>query len=183
MQTTKWKPCPGLEKHYKISDCGEIIKTTSTHKTFPVGMTMKTQMGHRGYLHLCVSVDGVRSTIKVHRLVALAFLDAPPPNAREVNHKNGIKTDNRACNLEWCTRSENILHAYRMGLKDPMGGERSPHAKITAKQAREIMWRVKDNGETRIAVSADYGISMSSVSRIVRGSTWKNLTATGRNKP
>lgn len=65
----------------------------------------------RGYLIVNLNPDG---TIAVHRLVALTFLT----NRREtVNHKNGIKTDNRLCNLEWVTRTENQLHAVRTGLR------------------------------------------------------------------
>jgi hypothetical protein len=73
--------------------------------------------GSYGYKLVCVRKNGKASTQKVHRLIASAFLPNPE-NKAQVNHKNGIKSDNRLENLEWATQSENQLHAYRTGLKD-----------------------------------------------------------------
>jgi midasin (ATPase involved in ribosome maturation) len=82
----------------------------------------KFGMGNSGYYSVSTKINGIESAYSVHRLVSNAFIPNPN-NYKDVNHKNGIKTDNRVENLEWCTRSENILHAYRTGLKLPSSME------------------------------------------------------------
>ncbi len=69
-----------------------------------------------GYLHYNLSRDGKSYFKQAHRLVAEAFLPKPdkPELAEVVNHRNRNPTDNRASNLEWCSRRENSLHFWRM---------------------------------------------------------------------
>lgn len=72
----------------------------------------------QGYLRLGLRAKGVRKHFNVHRLVAQAFIPNPD-NKPFVNHIDGNKANNRVENLEWCDQSENMLHAYNTGLKDP----------------------------------------------------------------
>ena len=108
-----WKDIPGYEGLYQVSDCGRI-KSLNYRRT-KQECIMKPRVAH-GYQYVKLFKDKLRKLVKVHRLVAQVFIPNPD-NKPEVNHINGIKTDNRAENLEWTTHSENQLHAYRNGLQ------------------------------------------------------------------
>lgn len=76
---------------------------------------LKPYISENGYERIRICYDGKFESWTVHRLVAMMFLDKAE-GKNEVNHKNGIKTDNRVENLEWCTTSENQKHSWAMGL-------------------------------------------------------------------
>lgn len=99
-----WKPVVGYEEFYEVSSVGDL-RDTKTKK-----IKSKSLMG-AGYVKADLWANGARKQTSMHRLVAEAFL-IPKGNANEVNHKNGIKTDNRVENLEWVTRSDNVNHSY-----------------------------------------------------------------------
>jgi hypothetical protein len=106
-----------------------------------------------------------------HRLVALAFIDNPI-NKKTVNHKNGIKTDNRVENLEWCTNEENMKHAIETGLKDQKGIKHHK-CKLTEEEVLEI--RKIGFSQTRTSLSKKYGVSRNNILGIIRGNFWKHI--------
>lgn len=110
----KLKKIPGFCKYY-VSNTGNIY---SIYKPIKKLTPIKDK---DGYLIVCLHNNKKQTNKKVHRLVAEAFI----PNLEhkpQVNHKNGIKTDNNVKNLEWTTSSENILHSYQnLGKKNPSG--------------------------------------------------------------
>ena len=109
-----WRDVKGYEGLYQVSNMGRV-KSLGRKDRF--GRVIKERIlepavTHNGYLRVGLHVDGKRKMLRVHRLVCEAFHENPD-NKSEVNHVNENKTDNRACNLEWSTRTENCNHGSR----------------------------------------------------------------------
>lgn len=100
------KPIPGFE-NYLCSINGEFYRK---------GKLLKPACHEKGYLHIRLYKDGKQFTFRAHRIVYSTFVGKIDAGL-EINHKNGIKDDNRLCNLEACTHSENLLHAVKSGLQ------------------------------------------------------------------
>lgn len=99
-----WKVIVGFP-NYSISDDGRV----RNNKT---GKILTPSPDSNGYLSVGLSRDGKRTTQRVHRLVAEAFIPNPL-NLHDINHKDGNKNNNHSSNLEYCTHSYNMLHSYR----------------------------------------------------------------------
>lgn len=105
-----WKTIIDYPK-YEVSDEGLVRRGTKILKSYP---------DTDGYQIVGLCKNGKCVSVKVHRLVALAFIDNPE-NKPQVNHKDADKGNNRDWNLEWATQPENIQHGLRLGII-PRGG-------------------------------------------------------------
>lgn len=107
----------GYEGLYLIDSLGNIVSCPRQNGSRFVNQykILGTKTNKFGYKEVALSKDGKTKTVLLHRLIAIHFVDNPH-NLPCVNHKNGIKTDNRIENLEWCTKSQNTKHAYDNNL-------------------------------------------------------------------
>ncbi len=103
-----WIKIKGYE-NYEVSNTGRV------RSNFKEPKMLKMSLTNKGYLKITLRNSKKSITATVHRLVAEAFI-TNLDNKSQVNHKNGNKVDNRVCNLEWMTCSENIRHGYDNGL-------------------------------------------------------------------
>lgn len=118
IETEKWVTIRGFE-NYKVSNRGRVLATSYLNKANKreKERILKPSKNQDGYLQVSLTNDKGKKSIRVHRLVALSFINNPE-DKDTVNHIDGNKLNNNVCNLEWNNRSEQMLHAYSIGLKN-----------------------------------------------------------------
>lgn len=162
-----WKPVVGWS-HYHVSDIGRVRCAD--------GKIQASCLNSNGYA--VVSLSRPRRSCRVHRLVAQAFI--PNPNdLPQVNHLDGVKTNNTLANLEWTTATGNRKHAWDMGLRTRAmlpnyRGEAHPTSILTEADVHRIR-RASANGETTRGLARRLGINRMTVKDVLRGKTWKHV--------
>ena len=171
-----------LLSNYTISEDGTISKHGGRGKQGAI----TARQDHKGYMTVAVTLsNGKRLTTGLHRVLATMFIDNTEDKP-EVNHINGIKADNRLENLEWCTSSENQMHAFENGLQTVSScnvnglsqGSLLPQSKLDEELVYEI--RVKRmNGVTYPQLSKEYDMSIGNLEKLVsqtrKTRTWKHV--------
>lgn len=164
-----WKDIIGYEGRYQVSNFGRI-KSLGNNKTRKEKF-LKLTTDKDGYLSINLSCKGKIKKYQVHRIECQMFI----PNIRnkpEVNHKDGVKSNNYIENLEWNTYSENLHHAYKNKLRTSIKGERNNRVKLTQSQVDEIREKYKTGNYLLVTLSKEYKVSISQISKIVKHKAW-----------
>lgn len=147
---------------YEVSTDGHIRNKNTKH-------ILTEFKGKDGYLR--TQFDGKTQTI--HRVIAKAFI--PMVEGKDfVNHIDGNKENNNVKNLEWCTRGENLKHAYKLGLKSTKG-IKNPRCKLTKEDVIFIKENYKRGDEVygANALSEKFNVSRQTICAVASGQNWK----------
>lgn len=174
-----WRAIPGYEGRYEASNQGRIRSIPRSITQTGNGGTLFTRKMQGRVLRLAQGPDYLMVALgktgkwapHVHDLVAAAWI-GEKPSGLCVNHINGIKTDNRAENLEYVTQSDNLKHAYRIGLKTAEG-EANGQAKLTEELVRYI--RQRPAHESCYVIARQLGVHRVTVREARCGITWKHI--------
>lgn len=171
----EWRPIARADGYYEVSNLGRVRRAKPGKGTYAGRILVVTLPRTRShYSTVVLSVVGVPATQGVHVLVAEAFLDPRPTPRHEVNHRDGVKTNNRSTNLEWVTRSGNQTHSNAIGLVAHPQGERKLRAKLTESAVREI--RATPQSISSRALAPKYGVTHGTLYLARVGRTWKHVT-------
>lgn len=178
-----WVPCFGYYGSYEINNYGVIrsldrMVPRVNHGTpcFQTckGRVIKQHISNCGYLRVSLS-NSNRKMISIHRLMLFSFGIPNPDNKKQVNHKDGDKTNNALRNLEWATGSENINHAHDTGLKPTLHGEDVGTSKLKNVVILAITSDLMQNISRR-EIADKYKLPISEIGRIARGERWSYVT-------
>ena len=178
-----WKDIVGYDGLYQISNLGRVknlskiwwMDKNNTHRRYKPDTIIFNRIDNLGY-SICTLYKNSIGTkrIRIHRLVAEAFIPNPD-NKPCVNHINGIKNDNRIENLEWCTYSENIQHAYDNGLKISKNGKDHHHwnkQPTNLKLSEEQVIEIRNSCLKQYELAEIYNVHQCTISRIKNKKRW-----------
>lgn len=170
-----WKPIKDYEGLYEISDCGRVksLDRWDSLNRLKIGKILNCCDNGSGYMIVNLKAFGKQNIKTIHRLVAEAFIPNPN-NLPCVNHKDGNKQNNNVDNLEWCTHSENMKHAFRTGLSFQKKGEFNSQHKLTQDDVDYIRTHYKkyDPEYGFAALGRKFGVSQTTVKMIVWNRMW-----------
>lgn len=173
-----WKRVPGVGgyREYEISNTG-LIRSILIKNGITEYRILKPQISWNGRLRIHLLKECKNKHLSIHRLVAEAFLPNPL-NKPQINHIDGNPLNNNVSNLEWCTASENLFHAFRSGLKKPTSGGINGMRVLNDEQVLEIFNSDKKQKE----LCEKFNVSTSAISLIKTGRNWSHLTKKNYNR-
>lgn len=177
--TEIWRPIRGVNDCYYISNLGRVksggrwVNHSKKGIRFVREKILKQYAKPNGYMSIGIYLNKNIKTFYVHRLVAINFIDNPLIKG-EVNHKDGDKTNNKVCNLEWVTKSENIKHAMETGLL-PVGDQKA-NASLKNDQVVEIKKLLLLNKYTCRQIASKFNVSKDVIHFIKVGKSWRGIS-------
>ena len=172
IMTELWKDIEGYENIYQVSNLGRVKSLYRwTNETTPRSVgerilkAFSTKNKKNKYLFVELYKDNKGKKHRIHKLVTSAFYGKPPTNM-VVNHIDGNTTNNALDNLEYCTISQNIKHAYAIGLHKPLKSIRNPNVKYTETDVI-LICKLSDAGYLRSEIAKMLNINWSAVNYIL----------------
>lgn len=167
----EWRPVVGYEGWYSVSDLGRVRRDRKGNGAVAGRILRVYDKAWRGYLSTHLSRNCVVKPVRVHALVAQAFI-GPAPRGEEINHKDN-RTDNpRLTNLEYGTHQYNVDHTVNLGRH--ARGSRSGRSKLTEAVVLEIR-EMRRSGAPLADIAAKYNVTKGSVCMIANRRTWRHI--------
>lgn len=173
----RWRPVPGYEGSYEVSDAGRVrsldrvvMRSDGRRRRFE-GRLLSPGVLRSGHLVVGLHRRGAQETMCVHRLVLLAFVGPPAPG-RIACHNDGDASNNALSNLRWDTHKNNTADMRRHDTM--VRGESSPNAILTSSQVAEIR-RLYHEGHSQPTLAHAFGVSRTNISAIVTRRSWKHI--------
>lgn len=182
-----WKDVIGYEGLYQVSNFGNVksldreVGPKNKVPYWRKGKICKQSKNNLGYMTVGFTVNNKKVNKYVHRLVAEAFI-TNMNNYPQVNHIDCNKTNNKMCNLEWCTNSQNHIHAFKNGLNKlhlhrvAYSGEENGRSLLTKEQVLEIKQKYIPYKYSAKKLSKEYGVSESCITHILNNTSWKEIS-------
>jgi NUMOD4 motif/HNH endonuclease len=168
MNDIEWRDVVGWEEYYQVSNAGDV-KRVCGGRGAVIGKILKKSGTNKPYYTINLRREGHFKSYKVHRLVALSFVENLCPDTKtQVNHMDGNKKNNHYLNLEWVTPGENQKHSYRVLDRKSARG----FAKLTEEDVLTIRKLLYTTRLTQKDIGSIFGINQTTVSRIKLNQTW-----------
>ena len=173
-----------MERFVTIELKGMTYKVSSLGKIYSKRKELKQRLNRDGYLEVTVGKTDNRTTMRVHRIILMAFDPRDNMEDLEVNHKDYNRTNNKLENLEWITHAENVRYSKENHRN--FDGEKNPKATFTERQVKTIRAMYKTGWTINQIVYEIYGVTRQSdlqvyknlhgkISDIVKYRTWKHI--------
>lgn len=182
-----WKDIIGYKGFYQVSNLGNVKsldrKVISSNRTSYLrkGKICKQSKSNLGYMTVGFTINNVKVNKYVHRLVAEAFI-LNLDNKPQINHIDCNKENNNISNLEWCTNSENHIHASKNGLNKlhihrvAYSGEKNGRTLLSEAQVLEIKQKYIPYKYSTKKLSKEYGVSESCITHILNNTSWQKIS-------